>query len=329
MAKHILKSNTKTVHKGGFSPFLKPALTINSGDIIEVETYASYFNILKDTPESILTDDLLDICTNLPPERITGNGPHLLTGPIYVNDAQPGDLLEIRLLKITPSQDIAYNLIKSGFGALPEEFKETDLKFIPLDLEQRSVEFPPQSNITIPLSPFFGILGVATDEVNVSSIPPGTHGGNMDNKELTEGSRVFIPVQVTGGLLSIGDGHSVQGDGEVNVTALETSMNGTIKIVLHKNMHNFDLPFAETKTHWIAMGFENTLDDAFKKSLQQMLTLLTSFYSISRVDAYRLCSLSASFRITQAVNLPKKGVHGMIKKSLFKKTISNNKLFKE
>ena len=329
MTKHTLKSNINTVHTGGFSPLLKPALSIKSGDIVDVETYSAYHSMFEAVPESILTEDLIDICKNLPSDRKTGEGPHLLTGPIYIDNAEPGDLLEVRLIKITPSQNMGYNLIGAGLGVLPEEFREGKISFIPIDLEQKNVEFPPKSNIRIPLSPFFGIIGVATDKINLSSKPPGKHGGNMDNKELTEGSRVFIPVQVNGGLLSVGDGHSVQGDGEVNVTALETSMNGTIQIILHKTKSNFDSPFAETNTHWISMGFENTLDEAFKKSLQQMLTLLTSFYPISKEDAYRLCSLSASFRITQAVNLPKKGVHGMILKDHFHKIKPNNNQFNE
>ncbi|HJO94796.1 MAG TPA: acetamidase/formamidase family protein [Victivallales bacterium] len=328
MTRHILKSNIHTVHKGRFSPLFKPALNIVSGDIVDIETYAGYINF-SDIPEAILTEDLVNIYKKLPYERKLGDGSHLLTGPIYIEDAEPGDLIEIRLIKIEPSEPIGYNLILPGTGSLPEEFDYNKLLLIPIDLEQNSVEFPEKSNIRIPLSPFFGIIGVATEDTNQSAIPPGKHGGNMDNKELIEGTRVFIPVQVSGGLLSIGDGHSIQGDGEVNAFALETSMNGTVQIILHKSMLNFDSPFAETDTHWITMGFENTLDDAFKKALLHMLELLTTFYPLTKEEAYRLCSLTADFRITQAVNLPNKGVHGMIPKSIFSSLPATNKLIQE
>ncbi|HIK31985.1 MAG TPA: acetamidase/formamidase family protein [Oscillatoriales cyanobacterium M59_W2019_021] len=309
-----LKANCKTVHLGGFSPKLEPALFVNSGDRIEVETYTGFY-VCDRAPEEFLTPELLNIYHNLPPERKVGTGPHLLTGPIYIREAQPGDVLEVRLLKITPRLPMGFNAIRPGWGTLPQQFSEAKLRFIPLDLERKIAEFPPKSGMQIPLQPFFGILGVADGEVNRSSVPPGVYGGNMDNRLIQAGTRVFLPVLVPGALFSIGDGHSVQGDGEVDVTAIETSMNGTIDLVLHRGF-KLPTPMAETPTHLIIMGFGETLDLALENAVQQAIDVLKILTGIDGEDAYVLCSLAVDFRITQAVNRPQKGVHGMIPKSI-------------
>lgn len=314
MTHHRLKATCTTVHLGGFSCNLPPALIINSGDSIAVETYTG-FKIYPDAPSEFLTPEFLEICQNLPPERIVGPGSHLLTGPIYIREAEPGDVLEIQLEEISPRLAMGFNAIRSGWGALPEQFSQSRLRFIPLDLEQNIAEFPPNSGIKIPLKPFFGILGVATREPQQSSIPPGIYGGNLDNPELQAGSRLFLPIFVPGGLFSIGDGHSAQGEGEVNVTAIETSMNGKIKLNLHKNI-GLTSPLAETSSDIITMGFAETLDLAFEAALKQMIQVLEQFFGIDAEEAYVLCSLAANFRITQVVNRPQKGVHGMISKSI-------------
>lgn len=314
MTRHTLKATCKTVHLGGFSPQLEPALRIDPGDRVHVETYTGFY-IYEQVPPAFLTPAFKEICEQLPPERKAGEGPHLLTGPIYVGGAELGDVLEVRLEEISPGGPMGYNLIRPGWGALPEKYNQRKLSFLPLDLESNMAEFPPQSEIKIPLNPFFGILGVATEEMNRSSTSPGIHGGNLDNKELQAGSRVFLPVFVPGALFSIGDGHSAQGDGEVNVTAIETPMNGTIQLNLHKKM-KLDAPIAETPTDWITMGFGETLDKAFEAALNQMIALLECLAGLSAEDAYVLCSLAVNFRITQVVNRPHKGVHGMFPKSM-------------
>jgi acetamidase/formamidase len=318
MVDHLLKANCQTVHLGGFSDQLPPALTVNSGDRISVETYTG-FKICQQAPEAFLTPELIEIYHNLPPERRIENGPHLLTGPIYVNDAEPGDVLEVRLEAISPRLAMGFNAIRSGWGALPQEFSEPQLRFIPLDLDQNIAEFPPKSEIYIPLRPFFGILGVATTQTNRSSIPPGVYGGNIDNPELQAGSRLFLPIFVPGALFSIGDGHSAQGEGEVCTTAIETSMNGTIILNLHQNL-SLTTPIAETPTDIITMGWGSTLDEAFESALKQMIEFLEKFIGLEAEDSYILCSLAANFRITQVVNSPQKGVHGMISKSTLPQT---------
>lgn len=320
MAHHVLNATCQTVHLGGFSDQLAPVLTVNSGDRIDVETYTGFY-VYDQAPPEFFTPQLLDICQNLPPERKVASGPHLLTGPIYVSEAQPGDVLEVKLEAISPRLPIGYNLIRAGAGALPRQFSEPRVRFIPLDVAQGIAEFPPKSGIKIPLKPFFGILGVATAETNRSSIPPGAYGGNMDNKEFQVGSRIFLPVFVPGALFSIGDGHAAQGDGEVNVTAIETSMNGTINLTLRNDL-KLTTPVAETPTDIITMGFAPTLDEAFEFALNQMIDLLKSFVGMSAEEAYVLCSLAVNFRITQVVNVPQKGVHGMLPKSILPKAIA-------
>lgn len=314
MAHHLLKANCQTVHLGGFSPDLEPALTVNSGDRVDVETYSGFF-VCDQAPPEFLTPEFLDICQNLPPERKVGPGPHLLTGPIYVRNAEPGDVLEIRLETIYPRLPMGFNAIRAGWGALPHQFAESKLRFIPLDLEKKVAQFPTGSGIKIPLHPFFGILGVATGEMNRSSIPPGPYGGNLDNRELQPGARVFLPVFVPGALFSIGDGHSAQGDGEIDVTAIETSMNGTIELQLRKDLKLVS-PLAETPNQIVTMGFGKTLDEALEAALKQMIEFLEKIINISAEEAYVLCSIAVNFRITQVVNSPVKGVHGMLPKSI-------------
>ncbi|MBD2252541.1 acetamidase/formamidase family protein [Nostoc parmelioides] len=320
MTHHILKATKSTVHLGGFSHLLEPALKVDSSDTMDVETYTGYY-IYDKAPPEFLTPEFLDICQNLPPERKIAAGPHLLTGPIYVKDAEPGDVLEVKLEAIAPSLPVGFNAIRSGWGALPNQFTQPALRFIPLNLANNTAEFPPNSGIKIPLTPFFGILGVATPENARSSVPPGYYGGNIDNRELQAGSRIFLPIFVPGGLFSLGDGHSAQGDGEVNVTAIETSMNGRIQLTLRKDLH-FTAPIAETPTDIITMGFAPTLDAALEQALKNMIDFLERFVNLSPEDAYVLCSLAVNFRITQVVNSPNKGVHGLLPKKLFEEAVS-------
>ncbi|MDX2229139.1 MAG: acetamidase/formamidase family protein [Leptolyngbyaceae cyanobacterium bins.349] len=314
MTEHILRATCETVHLGGFSSALQPSLVVESGDRIQIETFSG-FGVYRRAPEEFVPAQFRDICEHLPSDRKVGPGSHLLTGPIYVNDAKPGDVLEVRLEAITPGLPMGFNAIRSGWGALPDVFTEPALRFIPLDLQNQVAEFPPSSGIKIPLQPFFGILGVATPETDRSSIPPGVYGGNIDNRHLQAGSRLFLPIFLPGAMFSIGDGHAAQGDGEVNVTAIETSMNGTIQLILRPDLA-FTVPVAETPTDFITMGFGHTLDEAFAQALQQMIEFLQTFAHLAAEDAYVLCSLAVNFHITQVVNTPQKGVHGLLSKKL-------------
>ncbi|BDI15276.1 hypothetical protein ANSO36C_10780 [Nostoc cf. commune SO-36] len=206
-------------------------------------------------------------------------------------------------------------------GSFTTSVSSTCVEIYSLDLANNIAEFPAGSGIKIPLKPFFGILGVATPETSRTSVPPGSYGGNIDNRELQAGSRLFLPIFVPGALFSIGDGHSAQGDGEVNVTAIETSMNGRITLKLRKDLQ-LTTPIAETPTHIITMGFAQTLDEALELALKNMIDFLERFMNLSPENAYVLCSLTVNFHITQVVNSPQKGVHGMLPKSIFDKKIN-------
>lgn len=319
MAHHVLKATPKTVHFRGHSPEIETALHIQSRDSIDVETYSG-FNVFKHAPQEFLTPEFLEICYHLPAERYVDRGPHLLTGPIYIEQAEPGDVLEVKLQRITPSLPVGFNANRPGWGALAERFSEGHLRFIHLNLQAGYAEFPEGSGIRIPLRPMFGYLGVATPETR-SSIPSGIYGGNIDNPELQAGSRLFLPVFLPGALFSIGDGHAAQGDGEVCGTAIETSMNGTIELTIHKHV-KLSVPIAETATDIITTGFAEMLDTAFQIALTNMVDFLAATLSITETEAYSLCSLAANFRITQVVNLPQRGVHGLLPKAIFQGELS-------
>ncbi len=311
---HILKATLETVHLGGFTAAIGPALVVASGDVVEVETYTGFY-IYQEAPSGFLTPEFEEICRGLSQERRVGVGPHLLTGPIYVEDAEPGDVLEVRLQAIWPRLAVGFNAIRAGWGALPARFGEPRLRFIDLDLVNNWAEFPKGSGVRIPLRPFFGILGVAPSGGDRSSVPPGNFGGNIDNRHLQAGSRVFLPVFVRGALFSIGDGHAAQGDGEVDVTAIETSMNGRVQLILHKGMQ-LTQPIGETETDLITMGFGESLEMALEMALENMIELIVKLVGISAEEAYVLCSLAVNFHITQVVNAPQKGVHGMLPKGI-------------
>lgn len=317
-----LAATCDTVHLGGFSDQLPPALTVDTGDRITVETFTGFY-LCDQAPPEFAPPELLAIRKQLPDDRRIGPGSHLLTGPIAVRQAEPGMVLEVQLEAIAPRLAMGFNAIRPGWGLLAKRFQTPALNFIPLDLAQGIAEFPPGSGIQIPLRPFFGILGVATAEAQRSSIPPGLYGGNLDNRHLQAGSCLFLPIFLPGAQFSMGDGHAVQGDGEVDVTALETSMNGTIRLIVRPDLAaRLPLPFAETPSHWITMGFAETLDAACAIALENMITFLEQWVGLTAQDAYILCSLAVDFHITQVVNQPMRGVHGLLPKALLPQAIT-------
>ncbi|MBE9077792.1 acetamidase/formamidase family protein [Romeria aff. gracilis LEGE 07310] len=315
MTDHHLKATCETVHFGGFSAQIPPALTVRSGDRVTVETFSG-LPVYQQAPPAFLPPAFLEICENLAPERRVAAGPHLLTGPIYVTGAEPGEVLEIRLETVRPLLPVGFTLTSPGKGGLPDRFDQEKLEFIPIDLAAGRIEFPTGSGIKLPLKPFFGTLGVATAARDRNSIPPGDYGGNIDNRLLQPPCRLFLPVFLPGARFSIGDGHSLQGDGEVCLTALETSMEGTFELLRRADLGHLPLPLAETADAWITMGFAETLDAAFESALTRMVDFLEKVLSLNPEDAYMLCSLGVHFHITQAVNAPMKGVHGILPKEI-------------
>jgi len=307
---HELKSSPATCHWGYFDARLPPVIEIASGERVTIETVTGTPEVTPDPADFHVPPELYDVHRESP--RPLGSG-HILTGPVAVRGAEPGDVLEVRILDIDLRQDWGYNAIRPLAGALPEDFHETRLLHIRLDRDSMVARLP--WGVDLPLRPFFGVMGVAPPPAwgRISSIQPRAHGGNLDNKELVAGTTLFLPVWAEGGLFSVGDGHGVQGDGEVCVTAIETALKGTFEIVLHKG-GKLSLPRAETPTHYITMGMDSDLDMAAKTALREMISLIQERANLSREDAYTLCSLAADLRVTQIVN-QEKGIHVMLAKS--------------
>ncbi len=315
-ADYQLKATPQTVVWGYYWSAAKPVLTIHSGDTVEIQTLGTY------TPTALRNGGVKE--EEIEPElkaiyaevKDKGPGGHILTGPIFIEGAEPGDTLEVRIGHIRLATPYASNGFSPTRGVLPkEDFEHGRSKIIPLDRDRMVAHFAP--GIVIPLHPFFGSIGVAPPESagRINSGPPGIHAGNLDNKDLIEGTKLFIPVQVKGALLEIGDGHAGQGNGEVDITALETSLVGTFQLVVRKDLH-LKGPRGETPTHWIAMGLDPDLNQATINAVRDAIDFLVTEKHLSREDAYALCSVAVDFNITQAVD-GTKGVHGLIPKSIF------------
>ena len=307
---HTLPVSAKTVTAGFYDNALAPALRIASGDTVQLETLAAVgqerWKTLK-APDNKFQQALTAFVEANP--KATG---HYLTGPIYVETAEPGDTLEVEILEVHPGVPYAFNGMGRG-GALNDLFPQGGSRLIPLDIKKSVANFGP--NIHIPLRPFFGSMGVAPGAEKISSVPPGTHAGNLDNKELTAGAKLFIPIHAKGALFFIGDGHAAQGDGEIDVTALETHLEGKLRFTVRKGM-TLRWPRAETKTHWILMGLDPDLNQAMRLAAEEAVNFLVEIKKMSRDDAYMLCSTAVDFRVTQVVDRTK-GIHAMIPKSLF------------
>jgi acetamidase/formamidase/pimeloyl-ACP methyl ester carboxylesterase len=310
---HHLAATPSTVAWGYYWAEAKPVLHVRSGDIVEVET------VITSSPSRLEGAGVApaDIQPSLRAiyDSVTDRGPggHILTGPIYVEGAEPGDVLEVKVL--STSLPIAYGY--NGCSGFVREHcaREGGMRVLPLDREHMVSRFAP--GITIPLRPFFGSMGVAppSSEGRVSSTPPGKHAGNLDNRELVAGTSLFSPVHVPGALFEIGDGHAAQGDGEVDQTAIETSLDGRVQLTVHKG-HTLEWPRAETPTDYIAMGTDEDLTTATKTAIGQAIEFLEDEKGLSEMEAYRLVSLACSVRITELVD-GKMGVHVMIPKSIF------------
>ena len=310
---HVLVPSAKTVAWGHYWSETPPVLYINSGDRVRVHT------LLTSNPTRLKN-------MGLPPEQIEkelievqsledrGPGGHVLTGPIYIEEAEPGDMLEVKIHSVELAIPYGYNAIGTN-GFLSDEIFERKSKLIYLDTEKMTADFA--DGIVIPLNPFFGSMGVAPPKEagRINSAPPWIHAGNLDNKELVAGTTLFIPVHVKGALFQIGDGHAAQGNGEVDITAIETSLKGELEFIVHKNK-SLTWPIAETDTHIITMGTNRNLTEATKIAVREMIAYLMSEKNLSREDAYMLCSLVVDLNITQLVD-GNKGVHAMLPKEIF------------
>jgi len=292
---------------------VKPVLRIASGDTVRVETMLAFPERLRiaGLPESEMPDGIRTVENS----RKAGDVGNALTGPIYVEGAQPGDMLEVRLLSIEFLHPFGWTGFAPDRGTLPEEFPYARYRLIRFNPQAGTAEFRP--GITLKLAPFWGTIGVAPPLASgpVPSGVPGPMGGNFDNKELVAGSTLYLPVHVAGGLLSLRDGHALQGDGEVSVSAVETSLQGTIQVFVRKGKW-IRWPRAETPTHFISMGLHPDLDEAARTAVREMIDFLVQEKGLSRDEAYMLCSLAADLRVTQIVD-GTKGIHAMLPKSIF------------
>lgn len=310
---HELRATPETVAWGYYDPRAEPVLTVDSGDIVEGETVLAAASLLEtlDVPDRWLRAEMYAM--DAVEDR--GPGPHLLVGPIHVTGAEPGDVLEVRVLDVRVVEDFAVTVFSPDRGTLPEDFPYAATKVVPLDRERNVALF--SDEIVIPLRPFFGSMGVAPPlrVGRVSSGPPGVHTGNLDNKELTAGSTLYIPVHVPGALFSFGDGHAGQGDGEVASTAIETSLAGRFQFIVRKDM-DLRWPRAQTPTHYMTMGLDPDLGIAIKTALREMIDYLVVERGLDRDDAYMLCSMAVDVRITQLVD-GTLGIHAMLPKEIF------------
>jgi len=307
---HTLAPTPATVHWGYLDAKIPPRLTIKPGDTVTVDTVSGGLADVGDT--SIMLPHHREICEKLRPSP----GPHILTGPIAIEGAEPGDTLEVRIKSIELTVDWGWNLIRPLRGTLPEDYPAFRCRVIPIDRRAMTAKLP--WGPVVPLRPFFGILAVAPrPEYGVcSSVEPREFGGNIDNKELLAGTSLHLPVFVPGAHFSAGDGHAVQGDGEVCLTALETCLKGTFEFALHKRTR-LDMPRAITPTHLISMGLDPDLDDAAKQALREMIRWLVDLKGWGSEEAYVFCSLACDLRVTQLVD-GNKGIHAMVERTLLR-----------
>jgi acetamidase/formamidase len=311
-----LPATPSTVVWGYYSAKAKSVLTVHSGDTVRMQTLSTCGPTDRMIGEGVAPADIPaynDDIYNQVKDR--GPGGHILTGPVEIAEAEPGDVLEVDILKIDIDVPFACNGFGVGRGFLPNDFPYGRRKIIPLDRDKMIAKFAP--GIEIPLHPFFGSMGVAPPESagRYDSAPPWMHGGNMDNKELVAGTTLYIPVHAKGALFEAGDGHAGQGNGEVDITAMETFLSGTFRFVVHKDQHLL-WPRAETPTSYISMGFSPDLKEAANLAVREMINFLVEQKHMSRDDAYMLTSVAVDVDITQLVD-GNVGVHAICPKSIF------------
>jgi acetamidase/formamidase len=316
MATHRLSPTPATVRWGTFDAAYPPLITVKPGDTVVLECVSGGPEVMPPPGSGLAIPPALAVIHAANLRRVGG---HILTGPIAVEGAVPGDMLEVHIDRIEFGAGWGYCGFRPLMGTLPEDFPERFLSHIPIDRDRRVAKLPWGSEL--PLAPFFGVMGVAPPPEwgTISTKEPRAHGGNLDNKELGEGATLYLPVWVEGANFSAGDGHGVQGDGEVCVNALEICLTGTFTLRIHKGggprAPLLTYPRAETATHFISMGMHEDLDAAMKIALKEMIALICARANLSRNEAYQFCSLAVDFHVTQTVN-GEKGVHGMLQKGL-------------
>lgn len=339
-ASYTLLATPETTHLGYISPDLPPVLKVKSGDTV---TFSTMPNAGEEARPGRSIEELVAAADKLRKERNL-IGPHTLTGPVYIDSAEPGDVLEIKIKQVVPV-GYAGQIIFPGerkIGLLPEEFPKGTITHLYVDSTGKSTKF--DENVTLPVTPFMGIMAVAPpsnfsptnpeagrawqvqperiDTVNgvkrFSSVPPDLWGGNFDNKELAPGTSLFLQVFNKGALFSTSDGHLNQGNGEVGLTASEAAMkSATFQFIVHKNL-KVTRPVAETPTHFITIGFDPDVDVAMKTATRDMIDLLVKSAKLDRLKAYSLVSLAMDLNIAEVVDVNRE-VYAKVPKSIFKR----------
>ncbi len=314
-AQKVVHVTPSTVQWGYYAAEAKPVLTVKPGEEVTIETIVGIPDMLEELGATVDAPirEMKEMYAKI---KDRGPGPHFLTGPVAIEGAMPGDVLEVEIVDIRLRSPYGWMMIEPGAGALPEEFPYLRKKLVPLDQRNRVAEFAP--GIRIPIRPFFGSLGLAPPMGRLGSAPPAYNAGNLDNKLLVAGSKLYIPVQVPGALFAVGDGHAAQGNGEVCVTAVETNLTGVFRFAVHKDW-KLRWPRAETPTHIITMGLNEDLNEAARLATRQMIDYLVTDRGLTRDDAYMLTSAAVDLEVTQVVD-GVKGVHAMLPKAIFSGT---------
>jgi acetamidase/formamidase len=334
---HVLRARKETVHWGYFDASIAPALRVKSGDLVRIEAVTHHAG---DAPDLLMDRAIRQLYSDIP-EADRRPGVHIMTGPIYVEGARPGDTLEVRYLEMTPRLLYGCNFA-ANWGYLYKELGEKErVTIYSIDTNSNQAEalfaydypgkctvpgritdpgtctcHPALPGVRVPMRPHLGTAGVAPDvKGRVSTIPPGSHGGNIDNWRIGAGATMYYPVQVDGALFSVGDPHISQGDGEISGTAIEASLDVLLQIGVRKDF-KFPSPLLETPLYWIVHGFDEDLNVAMRQAALEMLRLLTEMQRTSRDDAYSLMSVAADFAVTQVVD-GRQGVHARIARSIF------------
>jgi acetamidase/formamidase len=335
---HDLPATPATCFWGFFDASLPPVLRVRSGDLVRIEALTHQAG---DAPDLMMDDGVSAVYAAIP-MATRGPGVHVMTGPIHVEGAEPGDTLEVRVLSMAPRLPYGTN-IAAWWGHLYEDFAKERITIYRIDAasglaraafafdykttaryDQPGIIVPPDhaarqpalAGVVVPLRPHFGVGGVAPrGPERLNSIPPGAFGGNVDNWRFGPGAAMYYPVFHPGALCYLGDPHMAEGDAELSGTAIEASANAVVQLTVHKD---FPLtgPMLETPTHWIAHGFDEDLDRAMKAAARALLSFLVDHRGLSRDDAYSLVSVAGDFGVTQVVD-QRQGVHGMIAKHLF------------
>ena len=312
-----LKPTPETIHWGYFSAEVEPVIRVNSGDIVIIEDVPRLDPIDMEKlgiPAEEMSEGYRRIYREVTDK---GPGPHIMVGPVYINGAEPGDVLEVRILEVELAYTFGYSRLSPSGGTLPGEFERWE-RILRIDLENKTTNAA--EGVIIPMNnPFFGSMGVAPEAAagRISTVPPGVYAGNLDNKDLGTGSILYIPVHTKGALFSAGDGHGVQGHGEVSINALETGLRGRFQFFVRKDM-KLKWPRGETPTHWMVMGLHEDLDEAMKLAVRETIDFIVErFPHLDRNEAFMLASLAVDFHVSQNVDRTK-GIHGMIPKDIFK-----------